>query len=217
MHVIYFSVAKRDHSNAECLVIVVLTHGIILQEYQKYASFLFHESVCSIMANDHDYLVQQMLEPFTDINCPTLANKPKIFLIQACQGTIADQGIKVTNAISRDEVDASRASSVPPLRIYRPHKDFLIAFSSMPGYFSFRNELHGSWFIQILCDKLDELKYKYDFEKILTIVSKTVAYDKVSGSGSNPNNDTSNKKEMPYTVSMLTKQLFFQDRSTAST
>ncbi|CAF4426819.1 unnamed protein product, partial [Rotaria magnacalcarata] len=32
--------------------------------------------------------------------------------------------------------------------------DFLLVYSTMPGYYAWRNSLKGSWFIQALCDML---------------------------------------------------------------
>lgn len=62
-----FSVANEDHSDNDCLAVVVLTHGIN-------SSFIY--------AKDNPYPVESLWNSFTADKCPTLAGKPKIFFIQ---------------------------------------------------------------------------------------------------------------------------------------
>ena len=38
----------------------------------------------------------QVWQPFTADRCPSLAGKPKLFFIQACQGNRMDKGVEVT-------------------------------------------------------------------------------------------------------------------------
>lgn len=61
------SVSQEDHSDADCLVIAVLTHGL----GERY-----------LWANDMPYFVEKLWLPFTADKCRTLAGKPKIFFIQ---------------------------------------------------------------------------------------------------------------------------------------
>lgn len=62
-----FAVSKADHSDSDCLIVVVLSHGEEGQLYSK----------------DYPYVPDTLWSPFSGENCPTLAGKPKIFLIQA--------------------------------------------------------------------------------------------------------------------------------------
>lgn len=195
-------VAKADHSEADCLVIILLTHGEVTEEHK---TILTHELVLSLAAKDKSYFVHNIFQQFTDQNCPTLANKPKIFVIQSCQGDDLDYGVQVQT----DQVDARPSFERQHLQIFRPQKDFLIAYASVPGFQSFRNDVNGSWFIQTLCDTIDKYKYTYDFLKILTITSHAVAYNKQS---ENENKKIDSKKQMPCIATMLTKQLLFQKK-----
>ncbi len=56
-----------DHSNNDCLVVVVLSHGAVDG---------------SLEAKDGSYKRSELYEPFLGNNCPTLRGKPKIFIIQ---------------------------------------------------------------------------------------------------------------------------------------
>ena len=64
---IIFSVAEEDHSDADCLLVTVLTHG-------ETSKFLY--------AQDSLYNVEDLWLPFTGDKCLSLAGKPKIFIIQ---------------------------------------------------------------------------------------------------------------------------------------
>lgn len=55
-----------DHSDADCLVIVVLTHG----------------DKGLIYARDRYYSPDLLWKSFSGKNCPSLSGKPKLFFIQ---------------------------------------------------------------------------------------------------------------------------------------
>ena len=70
----------------------------------------------------------------------------------------------------------------------RNYEDMLIVYSTIPGYVSYRDELNGSWFIQVLCevfmnyadkvhirDLFDMVKFKIKFMNFkIFIVNCTV-------------------------------------------
>ena len=67
-----------------------------------------------------------------------------LFTVQACQGSQIDHGVTVEEKKkSRTETDGF-ASYRTPL-----HSDFMIAHSTVAGYYSWRNTVQGSWFIQV--------------------------------------------------------------------
>ena len=74
--------------------------------------------------------------------CPSLANKPKIFLVQACRGSQKGEfpGPNADNILSDSTLSRSRLPK---------ESDFLLAYSSVPGYVSFRMPDSGSFFIQV--------------------------------------------------------------------
>lgn len=229
-----------DHSDNDCLVVIVLSHGELLPYYDHSSgdesnTILSHDLMSYVHSKDTMYPLQMIWSYFTDENCPSLANKPRIFLVQACQGNNTDPGIRMitkrsleTDSASDnlDNIPVERIKTVQPMahrgmsidetdgvpyepvkiRHILPQEDFLIAYASLPGYFSFRNTLHGAWFIQSLCKELDEREDHYDFMKVLTLTSQAVAYDFESHSY-DPDLDL--KKQIPCVVSMLTKLLLF--------
>ncbi|KAK7580517.1 hypothetical protein V9T40_001146 [Parthenolecanium corni] len=145
-------VAATDFSDSDCLLIFVLSHGV---QNALYARDMFYSN---------NYLFDR----FTPDKCPSLAGKPKIFIIQACQGKRLDPGLNV----ECDRLDAGVTSYRIPLYV-----DFLFAHSTIPGFYSWRNPVRGSFFIQAFCDELNRNWKQYDLVTILTFVNRRVACD----------------------------------------
>lgn len=74
------------------------------------------------------------------------------------------------------------------------------------GYYSWRNPGRGSWFVQALCNVLNEFGKQLEIMQILTRVNYMVATSFESWS-EDPR--FSEKKQIPCVVSMLTKELYF--------
>ena len=104
---------------------------------------LSHGNEGILYGYDGSYPVDKIWQNFTADNCPSLAGKPKMFFLQACQGNNMDPGttVKPNSSSSRTSTD-SLASYRTPL-----HADFLLAHSTVAGYYSWRNTVQGSWFI----------------------------------------------------------------------
>uniref|UniRef100_A0A146KLZ1 Caspase-1 n=2 Tax=Lygus hesperus TaxID=30085 RepID=A0A146KLZ1_LYGHE len=173
-------VAERDHSDCDCFVMCVLSHG--------------EEGV--IFATDAPYKHDQIFNPFTADNCPTLAGKPKMFFLQACQGSRLDAGLTMAT-----QVDSSPSYKIPV------HADFLVAYSTIPGFYSWRNTGKGSWFVQALVLELQESGMLYDILTLLTFVNRRVAIDFESNV---PDNTLMHaKKQVPFITFMLTRLVKF--------
>lgn len=181
-------VAAMDHTEHDCILIAILSHG----------------EMGIIYSSDTQYKLESVWSHFTADRCPTLAGKPKIFVIQACQGDRLDGGVTLVNPHDRTEVDGT-----PNIQSYRipVHADFLIAYSTIPGFYSWRNTTRGSWFIQSLCEELKANGEKYDLLTLLTFVARRVAIDYES----NVPNDVvmHRQKQIPCVTSMLTRLIVF--------
>lgn len=177
-------VADMDHSQHDCLVVAVLSHGELGLLY----------------ARDTQYKAESIWSYFTADKCPTLAGKPKLFFIQACQGDKLDGG---TTLKERTETD----SQTPTTFRIPCQADILIAYSTIPGYYSWRNTTRGSWFIQALCMELQECGAREDLLTLLTFVCQRVALDFESNT---PDNITMHQqKQIPCITSMLTRLVKF--------
>ncbi|XP_019866443.2 caspase-1 [Aethina tumida] len=177
--------SKMDHSKRDCVVVCVLSHG----------------EMGVIYARDSYYKPESLWSNFTGDKCPTLAGKPKIFFIQACQGDKLDGGVHMIRSTETDG-DYHQSYKLPL------QADFLMMFSTVKGYFSWRNTTHGSWFIQALCNELKARADKEDLLRILTFVSQKVAVDFESNT---PDHRAMHQqKQIPCIISMLTRLIQFR-------
>ncbi|XP_063069429.1 caspase-8 [Engraulis encrasicolus] len=179
--------SQRDHSAADCLVCCVLSHGL---EGTVYG------------VDGLEVRVQQLTEPFAGNGCASLVGKPKLFFIQACQGTKEQQTVPIQSdgpVAWSTSVDAA----VPDQRSFAPSipdgADFLLGMATIPEHASFRDTKDGTWFIQSLCETLRTLVPKgIDLLSIMTEVNNDVsrkAYD--------------HRKQMPQPVYSLRKRVVF--------
>lgn len=75
-----------------------------------------------------------------------------------------------------------------------------------PGYYSWRNTMTGSWFINSLCEMLSKYGKELELLHIMTRVNHMVAVEFESIS-TLPGFHA--KKQIPCIVSMLTKEMYF--------
>ncbi|XP_061132680.1 caspase-3-like [Syngnathus typhle] len=173
-------VSQEDHSCNASFVCVLLSHG--------------DEGVIS--GTDRDVMLENLAEPFKGHRCKTLVGKPKLFFIQACRGKKTDSG----TGLQADSVEEQRSGKIPV------EADFLYAYSTAPGYFAWRNQQNGSWFMQALCEMLQRFKGELELMHIMTRVNYKVATHFESNSD---HLGFTGKKQIPCIVSMLTKDVYF--------
>ncbi|KAM9576220.1 caspase-3 isoform 1-T1 [Trichechus inunguis] len=174
------NVSEEDHSKRSSFICVLLSHG--------------DEGV--IFGTNGPVDLKKLTVFFRGDNCRSLTGKPKLFIIQACRGTDLDCGIETDSGFDEDMT----CQKIPV------EADFLYAYSTAPGYYSWRNSKDGSWFIQSLCAMLKQYAHKLELMRILTRVNRKVATEFESYS---PDSTFHAKKQIPCIVSMLTKELYF--------
>uniref|UniRef100_L7M0M7 Putative caspase apoptotic cysteine protease n=1 Tax=Rhipicephalus pulchellus TaxID=72859 RepID=L7M0M7_RHIPC len=169
---------KGIDKNDYCFVCCILTHGIRDILYGK----------------DGKFSVQDVIKPFLGDACPNLCGKPKLFFIQACRGDRRDPGAP---AAGLDRADSTQTYMIPN------HADILVAYSTVPGFLSWRNTVQGSWFIQALCPVLQEQADSMDLLSMLTVVNCHVALKFESPTG---------EKQVPLVTSSLLRQVWFKPK-----
>lgn len=210
-----FLASEKDHTNNDCLVVVVLTHGGIEQHRKIRHSILNHEQMNYLYARDAKYPVRKLLSYFTDNKCPTLSGKPRMFFIQACQGNHADEGFQMRKNECSDGIETdSKAFNPMHDRFYDYlncfHQDFLVVYASLPGYLSVRDTENGTWFIQELCRVFNktELTENLHVAQLISVVNKSVTSDYEAKV------DLNNIKQTICTRIMLTSLVFFREKRT---
>lgn len=167
---------NEDHSDSDCIFVCVMSHG--------------EQGV--LYAYDREYMAKDLWCNFTANKCSTLAGKPKIFLIQACRGQELDQGTEVKPPGAQKDGCHNQGNYKIP-----NHADFYVAYSTIPGFVSWRNPSNGSWFIQAFCQVMQEKGSSDDLVSLMTEVSRKVA------------TSSKNCQQIPCQTSMLTRKIIF--------
>lgn len=154
-----------EHECLDSCVVIILSHG---------------DSDIIYGVDGEKVRVEDIFAMFNNENCPVLMTKPKMFFIQACRGSDNDSGVE-----AKETTDAGVVRTQTPTksRFRIPvYTDMLIAYSTIPGYASIRDEIFGTWFCQELVDALIEDACDTDVETILKRVDEKVQA-RVSASG----------------------------------
>ncbi|KFQ86375.1 Caspase-6, partial [Phoenicopterus ruber ruber] len=188
--------SEDDHSNADCFVCVFLSHGENDHVY----------------ARDGQIKIEAITDMFRGDKCQSLAGKPKIFIIQACRGDKHDDPVIVPDSIDCSEEPIADETEVDAAGVYTlpAGADFIMCYSVAQGYFSHRETINGSWYIQDLCEVLRKHGSSLEFTELLTVVNRKVSHREVRVCR---DVNAIGKKQIPCFASMLTKKLYFHPKS----
>ncbi|XP_022327245.2 caspase-8-like [Crassostrea virginica] len=175
-------VSFEDHSQYDCFVCCILSHGVLQNIYGT---------------NGRLVRIAELTGIFRSGKCPSLAGKPKLFFIQACQGREKQGGIDI-EMDSDLEVDHGRNSEMIP-----DEADFVLGCATVPGYVSYRSRSQGSWFVNKLVEMLDKYAGRYDLLSILVKVNEEVGR-------ANARLEGGVYKQIPAPLVTLRKKLFFR-------
>ncbi|XP_065575098.1 caspase-1-like isoform X2 [Artemia franciscana] len=190
-------ISKEDHEERDALFIAVMTHG-------EPGDTENGERGTWLLAYDDKYDMNRLWCPFTADKCPSLANKPKIFIIQACQGESTDAGTTLyredsqTDSTKFNEATPVRSATSLPYFTIPNQADFMICFATIPGFVTFRGVL-----VRNLCKVLEEKSGSTHLMDMMTEVLRNIAVDFSSRNTTNPELD--NKKLMPCVFSLMTR------------
>ena len=168
--------SARDFSANDAFIFIFLGHG------KKEGLVGTDEKVVS---------VSDITSLFTVDRCPTLGNKPKIFIFQACRGSKCDLG-----AIA---ADAEPVEKAPLERTLPVESDFLICYACPVGFSAFRDLEVGSWFVQSFILMIKKYRKQEHLMDILLRVNFDVASKTCDDS----------YKQIPSQECRLTKRCYF--------
>ena len=226
-----------DHSKYQALVICILSHGgedfIFRKDDQQPGTSqrqpVQREGDRQIQGNfvygvdDNVIPIRYLTMYFKSSKCKTLANKPKLFFIQACQGKNMDTGVLMSSDLQQDgpsvadiidmdvdptslpqeeEMDAT-PHAADNKKVIPDESDFLLGYATVFGYVSYRSKKSGSFYIKSLTENLNNFSDTLDLQGIMTQVNHDVAEENIRlGEGDA-------KKQIPMVQSTLRKQLYF--------
>ncbi|XP_074856861.1 caspase-8 isoform X2 [Carettochelys insculpta] len=174
-----------DHNVYDCFVCCILSHG---------------DKGIVLGTDGQQTSIQELTTSFTGTNCRSLAGKPKVFFIQACQGDTFQKGVHIET--DSTELDYSlEADARFQLECIPNEADFLLGMATMKDFVSYRSTTQGTWYIQSLCEHLEKSCPRgEDILSILTAVNQEV---------SRKNDKVNHGKQMPQPSFTLRKKLIF--------
>nr|XP_023683625.1 caspase-8-like isoform X1 [Paramormyrops kingsleyae] len=185
----------RDHlrgfgqqAGGQCFVCCVLSHGTQQGVYGRDGKVLG---------------LSEILQPFRAASGHALNGKPKVFFIQACQGSHMQEAVSA----GCDE-DLETESDGGPVGTIPCDADFLVGMATVQDCVSLRDVRDGSWYIQTLCRMLEQGSPSgEDIHSILTRVNEEVSR---MNETMKHNGVVCLAKQMPEPKYTLTKKLVFR-------
>ncbi|XP_005951305.1 caspase-3 [Haplochromis burtoni] len=109
-------------------------------------SILSHGKKGVVLGTDRKPLpIKKITRKFRGCDQSVLTGKPKVFLIQACQGSNIQRGAQLM-----ETDDDTSPSTIPE------EADVLVAMATVEDHAANRQTVDGSWFVQSLCEQLKE-------------------------------------------------------------
>lgn len=151
--------AHKEHKTSDSTFVVFMSHGIrdaiCGKEYSVNGSGALH--------------INTIFETLNTLNCPSLKDKPKVIIIQACRGE--NQGfVWLKDSVRAFEDSGSQASEedfeCDAIKKAHVEKDFIAFCSSTPDNVSWRHPTQGSLFIMKLIKRVQEYAWCCDLEDI---------------------------------------------------
>ena len=150
--------STKNHSDADCFMCVIMSHGTKLAD-----GSLGVFGVDGEMIN----ILNEAKTIFSNQNCLSLKNKPKLFFIDACWGEKQmgtfntylqnnTNGCNMINNIQTNRADNGNNSYTTSIENNQEISDFLLSFSTLPNFVSNRHPKRGNWFIQEFASALSE-------------------------------------------------------------
>ncbi len=149
-------IADEDHTNSDCFLCVVMSHG--------------NEKEMLYSSENQQISFDEIMAPIKQ--CPTLFDKPKLFIFQACRGKsemVNQQDSGESTSKSNDPTDhASNNSTTSTTHSSNPNNDkkrtfikfeadLLVYYATKKHYAAFSNKTHeGTKFIESVCEVFNE-------------------------------------------------------------
>lgn len=182
MKAVFKQVSARCTIKHDALVVILLSHGT--------ESGIYGTDGVEVDMND-------ILTYFDNKKCKNMMGKPKVFIVQACRGRLADYGVRDTQTffsqpesqLNTQPSQLTQVNSESPKisrwaeidKNYHPTRtDMVLCFSCHTGFVSTRNEDEGSWLGASLAHHLQNEAWRKHLIEIFNMVSRDVRRRKSS-------------------------------------
>lgn len=186
------SISMEDHTLFDAFVCCVLSHGESSIIYSSDGVRIPISKFIGIISN----------------KCESLNKKPKLFFIQACQGTMVYQGVGKPVFEGNDIQDSSTVNM--PLSVKEFNGlDVNAVVSTIDHCVSFRDPKKGGFFIQTLCAVMLKCGHEASFSDVTAEVTAEVSKIKIDLGPGTPNT----VKQIVPLYSTLMKRLVLKKRA----
>ncbi|XP_050411175.1 caspase-2 [Patella vulgata] len=142
----YSQEINNSDETHDCFILFILSHG----------------KEGSVKGRDGEFVdITDIIDYFGSDKCPKLKDKPKLFFIQACQGTRREY-LQVDGGVD-EEVQTATVES---------NEDYYLAIATSPGFVSYRHTIRGSWFVQAIVAVFNTCACKESFQKMMEQIAK---------------------------------------------
>ncbi|XP_048259387.1 alpha-actinin-4-like [Haliotis rufescens] len=171
--------AEKDHSRHDAFVCFILSQG----------------SKEGIAASDGQVVnINDLAAPFKASRCPSMAGKPKIFLVDSPRGSGVMGGLTMEN-----QTKLVRESEDDTVTSIADNADILIGHSTYQGYDSYVNVKTGSSFVSHLTRFLGTQSDEHDLLSCLSMTANDMS--RITGG-------EARQKQVPVFKSTLTKKVY---------
>ncbi|CAH1267055.1 CASP10 [Branchiostoma lanceolatum] len=139
---------ERDHSNHDCFVCCIMSHGTTGKVFSS---------------NDVGLDILELIKPLNATRCTSLCGKPKMFFIQACQGEKHQCAQKKDN-----QTDASATST-----FVAKEADIFYGLATVPGYTAIRHD-YGAPYVHYLATTLEKYGKTHDLLTMMAMVNENM-------------------------------------------
>lgn len=162
--VLSWAARSEEHWSADCLVVILMSHGD--------ENGIFGSDGNIVHLHDDVYTL------FNNEKCPALQGKPKIFFLQACRGTMDDNGTKRIVCDTRDVAPApGECLNLPtPTCAQRvaTWSDMFFVYATIRNYTAYRNEVIGSWLLSAVYAVFSKHAYALHLDELMHRVQDQV-------------------------------------------
>ncbi|XP_004453339.1 caspase-13 [Dasypus novemcinctus] len=153
--------ARPEHRTSDSTFLVLMSHGLL-------------EAICGTKHSDKNPDVlsyDTIFQIFNNRYCPSLKDKPKVIIIQACRG-VKHGWVSYSPVAS---ADSTSPENLEEDAVYRTHveKDFIAFCSSTPHNISWRDRTKGSFFIRQLITCFQKYSWCFHLEEIFRKVQNS--------------------------------------------
>nr|XP_033778010.1 caspase-9 [Geotrypetes seraphini] len=174
--------AGKDHSHLDCCLVAILSHGCESRHIQFPGGVYGTDGV--------PVPVERIVKYFDGLQCPSLRGKPKLFIIQACGGDQRDKGFELDLAAespNRHQGDSVQSDATPfnvsagsfdqpdAVASLPTPSDILVAYSTFPGFVSWRDKETGTWYVEALDSVFRQHAVSEDLQTLLVMVASQVS------------------------------------------